>query len=436
MNFKTKLLIFTVIIVFVTVISCLIAVRYLAVKSFVNYLNQQEISRVLEPMPKRDLKVIAEYLEMDEEELKKDLIFLKNNDGDIRSYLKDKGVTKEIMGKLLPPHRFEKGIKEWRLEILTTPLFQEGSPESHFTSRIFTSIILTGLAVLFVMLLLVFHFSSVLSKPILNIIEALKRLKDKDKPIILEVDSNDEVGLLANIVNELSWKLSKQEKIRSHFLTDISHEIKTPLTSLKCYMEGLKDGVFKPNIELYNKLLDELERVCNMVDSLMHQAKYEIEGVKLSKNKEDIVKIIIENDEHQQPMLKRSNQESSIKKNGNINKISIDKNKIIQVIQNIYSNFSKYAGENKKLEVRISQNKKNTIINFRDNGVGVSEEEIKFICEKFYQTDKARSGDYKERGLGVGLSIVKAIVEAHKGYVLIKSRCKKYFEICVVLPNI
>jgi signal transduction histidine kinase len=250
--------------------------------------------------------------------------------------------------------------------------------------------------------------------PIQSIIDNLSSIINKREYHTIAYNKHDEFRRLFTMINDLNKSLLIQEKIRSDFLSDLSHEIKTPITAIKCYLEGIEDGVIEIDTDTVGLLRSEIDRLIRITATVMEFEKLEqqkrgslyVERINL----ETIFRAIRE---EYSPQLLKNNQKiifPTIKELW----ISFDKDKATQLVHNVFSNFTKYAGENAVLTIQHQHHKTDTEIIFSDNGIGVSSSEIPFLKEKFYRADKSRS-DGDKQGIGIGLSVIEKIIQLHGG---------------------
>ena len=212
---------------------------------------------------------------------------------------------------------------------------------------------------------------------------------------------------------------------------DISHELRTPLTTIQAHLEAIMDGLWEPSHERLKSIHEEIQRLNRLIVSSDELFKYDSGEMMLNKSEVDISNIVY-------TILINFEKEfldNKIKLEMNLNncRAFVDKDKISQVIINIISNSIKYTGPGKKIIVNCYEEKTRAVISIKDNGIGISEENLEFIFERFYRVDKSRNKD--SGGLGVGLTISKAIVEAHKGEISVNSRVNEGSNFIVSLPK-
>lgn len=231
--------------------------------------------------------------------------------------------------------------------------------------------------------------------------------------------------------------LKIQEEYRREFMGNVSHELKTPLFTVQGYIATLIDGV--KDKELRKKYLERaekgVERLIYIVEDLDMISKLEMGEVQLQPEKFNIVEVI----QNVFDLLEMSADKKNIilmfdKKYSKAIKVYADKEKIQQVLTNLIMNSIKYGKENGTTEVSIENLIKNKIIvRIRDNGEGIEKQNISRIFERFYRVDK--SGARSEGGSGLGLSIVKHIIEHHNEKLYVESEIGKGSEFSFTLEN-
>lgn len=274
--------------------------------------------------------------------------------------------------------------------------------------------------------------SSSLNKPILKVIEATKSISGGNySKKILEESNIEEVNELITSVNKMAENIKHQENLRKIMTRDISHELRTPLTTIQAHLEAIMDGLWEPSHERLKSIHEEIQRLNRLIVSSDELFKYDSGEMMLNKSEVDISNIVY-------TILINFEKEfldNKIKLEMNLNNCmaSVDKDKISQVIINIISNSIKYTGPGKKIIVNCYEEKTRAVISIKDNGIGISEENLEFIFERFYRVDKSRNTD--SGGLGVGLTISKAIVDAHKGEISVNSKVNEGSEFKVSIPK-
>ena len=244
--------------------------------------------------------------------------------------------------------------------------------------------------------------------------EESKKLANGNYDVKFKQSSIEEINELAQTLNKASSELAKTENLRRELLANVSHDLKTPLTLIRANAEMVKDITYK-NEEKRNANLDviikETERLNLLVEDILDLSKVKSETMKLELtfiNLNDLIKSILTRYE----VLK---DKDNYKINFEYKKdymIKADKKRLEQVIYNLINNAINYTGDNKIVNIRLTDNKKFVRLEVIDTGNGINEEDLKYIWDKYYKVDKK----YKRvtYGTGLGLSIVKNILELHK----------------------
>lgn len=274
--------------------------------------------------------------------------------------------------------------------------------------------------------------SNSISKPIEKVSKFTKTIEDGNYEKKIEYKSNlKEVDDLINSINNLTDTLNKQEELRKRLTTDVAHELRTPLTSVQTHLEAILDGIWEPTNDRLNSINEEVSRLVGLVNKLNSLSKFEASKENLNIKEENLSKIvenIIYN--FQTQAIKKSIRIESDLDDVNIN---IDKDKITQLVINLISNGIRYTNEGGKINIILKDEKNCAKLCIKDNGIGIPKEDIKYIFERFYRVDKSRSKN--TGGMGVGLTISKAIVKAHGGSINVNSQIGTGSEFIVIIPK-
>lgn len=250
-----------------------------------------------------------------------------------------------------------------------------------------------------------------LFRPLKFLTAAVEEVGEGNYNINIPVKRNDELGELANSITSMSTKIGNSIKSKEQLLLDVSHELRTPLTRIKL---GLEVESSKDKI---NEDVSEMER---MISSLLENYRSESIYDTINPVKTDICELIEETVEEYE-----DNNRIKYKRPASGCTISIDPDKIQVVLRNIIDNSLKYSSDD--ITINLKEDKNTVDISIKDNGVGISEEDIKYIFEPFYRSDRSRSR--KTGGFGLGLSISKKIMDAHKAVIKYNSRLNEGTEV-------
>jgi len=438
MKFSEKFLIYIFLVLAMAIGINIFSLKYFATEYFAEYLTsiKQEVPDINFDL----ISVFTKTKNLDDatiEEYRKTLsdlsgisTSLENFSANPRTYapsvidsLQKIGVSENSIEQVL----FVKAIDSFFSGMFNFSFLHNTTPEGQFILKVIKAMSLVNIFIIIFTLIISWIWIRFSFRPIQFIIENLSHIISRKGYKQIEYTKKDEFGALINTINALNKNLSHQQKIRSDLLSDLSHEIKTPITAIKCYLEGMDDGVIESNPKNYALLHKEINRLIEITGSIMEYEKLEQinrESLSISPvNFEEIIKHI---QEEYIPLLAKEQQQIILVKNRIPFILNFDESKFIQLLHNIFSNFIKYAGNGKSLTIKsMERNGKITLI-FRDDGNGIPKKEIMFVREKFYQVDKSRSSS-NDRGIGIGLSIIEKIVSLHKGMLSIESDSGKWF---------
>lgn len=229
-------------------------------------------------------------------------------------------------------------------------------------------------------------------------------------------------------------ELKKLEQVRKDFVANVSHELKTPITSLKGFAETLLDGAGE-NEEFRNKfltiILNESDRLQALIQDLLDLSKSE-QGFHLDIQKVSLETLVKETVEILQHKAQKKNISLSVEVLGNT-MMDGDPPRLKQIIINLVSNSLTYTPVDGKVSVHIEEQGEHVKLIVKDNGIGIKESEIPRIFERFYRVDKARSRN--SGGTGLGLAIVKHLVEAHHGTINVQSKLGEGSDFIILFPK-
>ncbi len=272
-------------------------------------------------------------------------------------------------------------------------------------------------------------------KPLREMVKAAQKYSDGDFTMRINFKSENEVGQLADALNEMGAKLAESETINRSFIANISHELKTPMTNISGYVNGLLDGTIPPEQQdKYLRIIsDETKRLARLVRSMLDLSRIDSGAMQLKKQKFNLSEVIF------QALLSFEHRidEKHIEIQGfdDLETITVngDADLIHQVLYNLFDNAVKFTNEGGYIRVKATVQNKVVTVSISNSGIGVSTEELSHIFERFYKTDKSRSFD--RQGVGLGLYIVKTIVTLHGGRIHAEGSEGNYCNIIFTLPE-
>lgn len=227
-----------------------------------------------------------------------------------------------------------------------------------------------------------------------------------------------ELSELGNAVNHMAESLDNQEMLRRRLTSDVAHELRTPVANVSSNIEAIIEGVLEPTNERLSSCYNELELITGIITELEKLRQIEGENMILHIGHVDIyelakeVKLIFENE-----MSKKNIRCDII---GEHIDVCVDKDKMSQVLNNLISNAVKYTDNYGNIQITVIQENENVVITVEDNGCGIDDNDIQYIFERFYRTDKSRNRS--TGGAGIGLTITRAIVQLHGGTIHVESK--------------
>lgn len=271
-----------------------------------------------------------------------------------------------------------------------------------------------------------------ISQPILKTVDITKQISDGNYEVRLEENSNMiELDMLVESINHLAASLETLEKLRKRLTEDVAHELRTPITIVQSYLEAMSEGVWEPSSERLNSCYEEVQRIGKLVGDLEKLAKIESSNLKLEKIKIDLYELIEKTAHSFQSEAVNKGQE--IRVEGIHSEILVDQDRMKQVVVNMISNAIKYSKEGGTITLSVFETKDIAGFFIQDMGIGIPQEELPYIFERFYRADKSRNRS--TGGSGIGLTIVKSIIEAHGGKVKVESSIGEGSKFTVYLPK-
>lgn len=266
--------------------------------------------------------------------------------------------------------------------------------------------------VLMVVLLSSRYYIRSIMIPVAEIIEKAKRIASGSYGVQIQTRYQDEIGELAQTINEMSTKIAQNEKMQADFISQLSHELRTPLTVINGWSETLladenMDAETRQGLKIISS---EAERLTEMVMDLLDFTRMQDGRMTLSVEPTDLRAVFEETVYMYGSRLKQEGIELNYEEcDEDIPEISCDPKRLRQVFLNILDNAAKHGGEGKRIDASISYEEDAVVVRIRDYGPGIPEDEIPLVKKKFYK------GSSKARGTGIGLAVCDEIVEMHGG---------------------
>lgn len=266
--------------------------------------------------------------------------------------------------------------------------------------------------------LIVMFFSKRIVSPISEMNEFTKKLKSGEYNSYNKNYNTYELDELSRNLNYLSNTLSLQENYRVNYAQDIAHELRTPLTNLLLHLEGIRDEIIGTDPQVINLLISEVNRLNSMVNNLQISFNDGDKKLELDMQFVNVAQLIEQAVASFKPKFEDKEINISINCPENFNML-LDRDKFIQVINNLISNAIKAVDNNGNITITGSKFKNRSVINIKDDGAGIDKTNIKHIFERFYRVDNDRNR--KTGGHGLGLTITKTFIELMGGNIRVNS---------------
>ena len=290
-----------------------------------------------------------------------------------------------------------------------------------------------------------YFLSKSIIKPIKSLKKATTEISNGNLDCAISEEGDEEIRELCSGFESMRVQLKdsiimkmKYDDNRKGLISSISHDLRTPITSIKGYVEGILDGVAntKEKRESYLKTIySKAEHVDHMIDDLLLYSKLDLNQIPFNFEKVDIVEYFNYCIYESEPELKKDNIKIWLNNDLNTCKfVMMDRERLKRVILNIIGNSQKYMDkEQGEIVINLKETTSNIIVEIKDNGAGIDNDDANKIFDRFYRTDEARSG---AKGSGLGLAIAKQIVEGHNGRIWAISHGDKGTSIMISLNKI
>lgn len=262
-------------------------------------------------------------------------------------------------------------------------------------------------------LIILIFFTEMVYIPLRKITTATEQYAAGNLHYEFQVDSEDEIGYLAASLSYMASEIARSEDNQKKFIANVSHDFRSPLTSIKGYLEAMQDGTIPP--ELYDKylgiLLNETDRLIKLTNSLLTLNNLNMKGVVLEKSAFDINQVIRSTAASFEGTCRQKKIGIDLVLTGDTLPVLADKSKIEQVLYNLLDNAIKFSHADSAIKIETSEKHGKVFVSVKDHGIGIPKDSLKLIFDRFYKTDLSRGKDKK--GTGLGLSITKEIIQAH-----------------------
>ncbi|MFC1980030.1 sensor histidine kinase [Chloroflexota bacterium] len=281
-------------------------------------------------------------------------------------------------------------------------------------------------------LVITFFLSRRILAPVKTLTSAARRLGHGDFSQRVQVQDRSEIGELALAFNSMAGDLERDEQLRQNMVADVAHELRTPLSNIRGYLEAARDGVIKPDADTIRSIDEEAILLSRLVDDLQELSLVEAGELKLVCQTEDLSKLIKQTVAAMEAQVESKALSVSIDLPDKLSPVEIDSYRISQVLRNLLENAMAHTAKGGDITVIARQQDNWVKVTVSDTGEGIPAEDLPNIFERLYRVDKSRAR--ATGGSGLGLTITKSLVEAHGGRIEVQSELGKGSRFTFTLP--
>lgn len=306
--------------------------------------------------------------------------------------------------------------------------------QQSFLSEMLKLFLISAVVVLLLTFVAVYFISKNMVKPLRQMSEAAQKFGRSEFDTRLPVESYDEIGQLAMALNNMAQSLSTVEVSRRSFVANVSHELKTPMTSIAGFVDGMLDGTIPPERqEHYLRIVsDEVKRLSRLVKTMLNLSRIEAGEMKISPQRMNVLDTVCQTVFSFEQQIEQKHIEIRGLDQDKV-MVDADPDLMHQVIYNLTENAVKFTNDGGYIEFAFGSGKNGeTYVSIKNSGDGLSKQDIPRVFDRFYKTDRSRGLD--KNGVGLGLYIVRSIVNLHGGDIIVRSAEKEYVEFMFSIP--
>lgn len=287
-------------------------------------------------------------------------------------------------------------------------------PDQQFRAQSYQAILIASAIAVVIAVFLGIFFARTLVRPINRISSAASALKEGNYTVRTNLQGTDEIAQLGSTFDRMADSIEQNRQLERRLVTDVAHELRTPLMAIQSTVEAMIDGVFEPDQERLATLNSEVRRLSRLVDALLKLSRLENRSTPVEFTRVDLPELLAPLLETHQAYVEEANltlhyiHDDHVYVYGNPDMLR-------QATANLISNAVRYTPEGGTITITVTKGELMGQIAVRDTGIGLSADEAKMVFSRFWRADASRARD--AGGLGVGLSVVKEIVDRHRGWV-------------------
>lgn len=309
--------------------------------------------------------------------------------------------------------------------------------EEMYISQINKSFLYAASGSSLIALLIAIFLAQTLTKPIRELTVATQKMANGELQQTVKVNSKDELGELASSFNQMSKDIARSNAARRQMTADIAHDLRTPLSVISGYIELLKDDVIEPDQEMMEIMYGETQHLNRLIEDLRTLSLADAGELSISPQSIAPITLLQRCGNAYRLAAEQNNIRITISNPEKTDNINVDPERMAQVFDNLIRNAFDHTPIGGEIQLCLEQNNKTVRFTVKDNGEGISSEDIPYIFDRFYRADKSRSlTEQKSASTGLGLAIAKSIVEMHAGTISVSSETGKGAIFTIDLPAI
>ncbi|HET9110088.1 MAG TPA: ATP-binding protein [Ktedonobacterales bacterium] len=296
------------------------------------------------------------------------------------------------------------------------------SLDAAFRQSLMQALVIAAVLATVCALALSYFVSRQIANPVQRMLTATRRIGGghyAERVVVAPSNAGDELGQLAASFNGMASELEKTERRRVELVGDVAHELRTPITTLTGYLEGLLDGVIEPSPETWAKLHTESLRLRRLVDDLQELSRAEARQLPIRLTRVSAESIVSAARDRVAPEYAEKQLELFVTPPTGLPDVMADPDRAVQVLTNLLTNALRYTPTPGRVDVSVTRQGAALAFQVRDTGVGIAPENLPRVFERFYRVEKSRARTLG--GSGIGLTISKALVEAMRGSIRAES---------------
>ncbi|OOB77692.1 MAG: hypothetical protein BEN19_01455 [Epulopiscium sp. Nuni2H_MBin003] len=270
-----------------------------------------------------------------------------------------------------------------------------------------------------IVFMIIYLLSKHITIPLVEMNKVARQISNGEFDKRINVKGEDEVAQLGISLNNMANNLDKIEQNKNDFLSNITHDLRTPLTSIQGFVTAILDGTIPPDKtdKYLNIVLAETKRMINMTNSILELHKLQFSEIKVTKIAFDIHEMIKDVLTNLEIRVSEKNIKIQLFLEDKVQMVLADSEKIVRVVQNLLDNALKFVDEGGTIQIETVTDSNKLFVSIKNSGSKLTEEELKHIWNRFYKSDLSRS----QEGMGLGLVIVKEIIQSHNEKICVTS---------------